>query len=170
MPQSHYGPPFPEKEEQEEYIAPSVPQAQSLAQYETPTAAEQPRSRSPMDHLPYPEDVAKTEAKSRHPSVLSSVGGLSPSPSLTPPPPPQAQSPALQTFTFITYPDTEPKGYGHGGERDEHGNDEDGSPLRRGRRGKKQPKKDPFLACFFCRGRKIACQPKGGYGEDRTCR
>ncbi|KAI0301036.1 hypothetical protein B0F90DRAFT_1587415, partial [Multifurca ochricompacta] len=31
------------------------------------------------------------------------------------------------------------------------------------------PKKDPFLACFFCRGRKIACHPKSEGGEDRTC-
>jgi hypothetical protein len=168
--QSHYASPSPEKEEQEAYLASSVPQAQSQTQYETSTAAEpigvQPRARSPMDHLPYPEDVAKT----RQSSVFSSTEGLSPSPSSTPPPPPRPQSPALQTFTFITYPDTEPKGHGHGGECDERGNDEDGSPLRRGRRGKKQPRKDPFLACFFCRGRKIACQPKGGFGEDRTCR
>ena len=172
MPQSHYAPPSQEGEEQEAYLASSVPQAQSQTQYETLAAAEpvgvQPRARSPMDHLPYSENIARAEAKSRQSSVFSSTGGLSPSPSSTPPP--RSRSPALQTFTFITYPDTEPKGHGRGGEWDEHDNDEDGSSLRRGRRGKKQPKKDTFLACFFCRGRKIACQPKSGCGEDRTCR
>jgi hypothetical protein len=118
-----------------------------------------------MDHLPYPEDVAKAESRSKHSSVFS-TGGLSPSPSSTPPRP---LSPIPQTLTFITYPDTEPKGHGRGGESDELDIDDDGSPMRRGRRGKKLPKKDPFLACFFCRGRKIACHPKNEGGEARTC-
>ncbi|KZV60110.1 hypothetical protein PENSPDRAFT_542946, partial [Peniophora sp. CONT] len=30
--------------------------------------------------------------------------------------------------------------------------------------------KDPgFLACFFCRGRKISCMPPPADSEDRTC-
>jgi hypothetical protein len=116
------------------------------------------RGRSPMGHLPY-EDIAKAR-KSRRSSVFS---GFSSSPSSTPRP----RSPILQTLTFITYPDLEPKGHGRGGECDD-GDDDDGSP-RRGRRGRKQPKKEPFLACYFCRGRKIACHPKNDGGEDKTC-
>ncbi|KAH9988450.1 hypothetical protein BJV74DRAFT_464006 [Russula compacta] len=141
-----------------------------------------PRARSPMDHLPYPEDLGiKTEGPCRHTSGVFGAGGQqqqrSPSPASTPTP--TLLSPILQTqLTFITYPETEPRalrdgrgGGGGGGESDEHGDDDDGgcSPSRRGRRGKKQPKKDPFLACFFCRGRKIACHPKNEGGEDRTC-
>lgn len=141
-----------------------------------------PRARSPMDHLPYPEDLGiKTEGPCRHTSgVFSGAGGQqqrSPSPASTPTPIPL--SPVLQTqLTFITYPETEPRalrdgrgGGAGGGESDELGDDDDGgcSPSRRGRRGKKQPKKDPFLACFFCRGRKIACHPKNEGGDDRTC-
>jgi len=72
----------------------------------------------------------------------------------------------MQTLTFISYPDLEPKGHGRGGECDD--DDDEGSPPR-GRRGKKQPKKEPFLACYFCRGRKIACHPKNDGGEDKTC-
>ncbi|KAH9041154.1 hypothetical protein EDB84DRAFT_1559757 [Lactarius hengduanensis] len=102
------------------------------------------RGRSPMGHLPYQEDIAKA--------------GI---------------NPVLQTLTltFITYPDLEPKGHGRGGDCDGNGDDDDDddSSPRRGRRGKKQPKKEPFLACFFCRGRKIACHPKNDGGEDRTC-
>jgi hypothetical protein len=75
----------------------------------------------------------------------------------------------LQTLTFITYPDLEPKGHGRGGECDGNGDDDDDDSPRRGRRGKKQPKKEPFLACYFCRGRKIACHPRNDGGEDRTC-
>ncbi|ETW75597.1 hypothetical protein HETIRDRAFT_144838 [Heterobasidion irregulare TC 32-1] len=30
-------------------------------------------------------------------------------------------------------------------------------------------KKQPFLACFFCRGRKIACGPPPPESADRTC-
>ncbi|KAI0246462.1 hypothetical protein BJV78DRAFT_1254546 [Lactifluus subvellereus] len=170
VPQTHHTPAPATKEDQEAYIAASAPQAQ--CQYEAPAPEPKarptsvpPRTRSPMDHLPYPEDVAKAESMSRHSSVFS-AGGLSSSPSSTPPRP---LSPILQTLTFITYPDTEPKRHGRGGESDEHDNDDDGSPSRRGRRGKKQPKKDPFLACFFCRGRKIACHPKSEGGEDKTC-
>jgi len=39
---------------------------------------------------------------------------------------------------------------------------------RRGRAWEERAKKDPFLACFFCRGRKIACHPKNDGGEDRN--
>jgi hypothetical protein len=161
------------KKEQEAYMAAST---QVQSQYEAPAPSPasmpevkpscmSPRTRSPMDHLPYLEDATKAESKSRHSSVFS-TGGLSSSPSSTPPRP---LSPVLQTLTFITYPDTEPKGHGRGAESDEHDNDDEGSPSRRGRRGKKQPKKDLFLACFFCRGRKIACHPRNDGGEDRTC-
>jgi hypothetical protein len=120
------------------------------------------RGRSPMGHLPYKEDIAKEGIKSRRSSVLSR---LSSTPSSTPRPP----SPILQTLTFITYPDLEPKGHGRGGECDGNGDDDDDDSPRRGRRGKKQPKKEPFLACYFCRGRKIACHPRNDGGEDRTC-
>ncbi|KAH9022577.1 hypothetical protein EDB85DRAFT_2151716 [Lactarius pseudohatsudake] len=122
------------------------------------------RGRSPMGHLPYQEDIAKAGIKSRRSPDFSR---RSSSRSSTPRP----SSPVLQTLTFITYPDLEPKGHGRGGDCDGNGDDDDdddGSP-RRGRRGKKQPKKEPFLACFFCRGRKIACHPKNDGGEDRTC-
>ncbi|KAI9463357.1 hypothetical protein F5148DRAFT_199532 [Russula earlei] len=152
---------------------PSPPKVKS----ESP--ARLPRARSPMGHLPYPEDLANANASARaddrrgHSSVFSAAGGdPSPSPASTPAP----LSPVLQTLTFIRYPETEPRyhrdGRGAGGaESDEFGDDEDGvfSPSRRGRRGRKEPKKDPFLACFFCRGRKIACHPKNEGGEDRTC-
>ncbi|KAI9455360.1 hypothetical protein BJY52DRAFT_1224704 [Lactarius psammicola] len=125
------------------------------------------RGRSPMGHLPYQEDIAKAGTKSRRSSIFS---GLSSSSSSTPRPP--SPIPVLQPLTFITYPDLEPKGHGRGGDCDGNGDDDDddddGSP-RRGRRGKKQPKKEPFLACFFCRGRKIACHPKNDGGEDKTC-
>ncbi|KAA1472938.1 hypothetical protein DENSPDRAFT_765553, partial [Dentipellis sp. KUC8613] len=30
-------------------------------------------------------------------------------------------------------------------------------------------KPPPFLACFFCRGRKIACTPPKPGNPDRTC-
>ena len=174
VPQTHYAPAPATEEDQVAYMAASAPQAQRQHEAPAPEPASKPqtkstsvppRTRSPMDHLPYPEDVAKAESQSRHSSVFS-TGGLSPSPSPTPPRP---LSPILQTLTFIPYPDTEPKGHGRGGESDEHDNDDDGSPSRRGRRGKKQPKKEPFLACFFCRGRKIACHAKIESGEDRTC-
>ena len=118
------------------------------------------RGRSPMGHLSH-EDMASAK-KSRRSSVFS---GFSSTPSSTPCP----RSPILQTLTFITYPDLEPKGHGRGGEYDGHADDDDDGSPRRGRRGKKQPKKEPFLACFFCRGRKIACHPKNDGGEDKTC-
>ncbi|KAH9171957.1 hypothetical protein EDB89DRAFT_2174220 [Lactarius sanguifluus] len=123
------------------------------------------RGRSPMGHLPYQEDIAKAGIKSRRSPDFS---GRSSSPSSTPRP----SSPVLQPLTFITYPDLEPKGHGRGGDCDGNGDDDDDDDdgsSRRGRRGKKQPKKEPFLACFFCRGRKIACHPKNDGGEDRTC-
>ncbi|KAI9437681.1 hypothetical protein H4582DRAFT_2077275 [Lactarius indigo] len=122
------------------------------------------RGRSPMGHLPYQEDIAKAGIKSSRSSEFS---GRSSSPSSTPRP----SSPVFQPLTFITYPDLEPKGHGRGGDCDGNGDDDDDddSSSRRGRRGKKQPKKEPFLACFFCRGRKIACHPKNDGGEDRTC-
>ena len=178
--------PAPAQEQQQPYEAAYAPAAQD--HYVAPPAPEAPpapvlapspaplvrmkrkassesmdirsRGRSPMGHLPL-EDMAKAR-KSRRSSVFS---GFSSSPSSTPRP----RSP-MQTLTFITYPDLEPKGHGRGGECDGHGDDDDddGSP-RRGRRGKKQPKKEPFLACYFCRGRKIACHPKNDGGEDKTC-
>ncbi|KAA1475918.1 hypothetical protein DENSPDRAFT_883923 [Dentipellis sp. KUC8613] len=47
------------------------------------------------------------------------------------------------------------------------------SPLRARRRGikkKEKPSKPPpFLACFFCRGRKIACTPLDPDSPDKTC-
>lgn len=84
------------------------------------------------------------------------------------------------------YPETEPRGHregqtggggvgGNGGvdseELDE--DDDEGGALpsspQRGRSGEKEPKKDPLLACFFCRGRKVACHPRNEAGGDRTC-
>ena len=159
---------------QDQYVAPApeAPPAPALAPPPTPlvrmkrkasseSMGIRPRGRSPMGHLPL-EEMAKAR-KSRRSSVFS---GFSSSPSSTPRP----RSPILQqTLTFITYPDLEPKGHGRGGECDGHGDDDDDGSPRRGRRGKKQPKKEPFLACFFCRGRKIACHPKNDGGEDKTC-
>ena len=37
-------------------------------------------------------------------------------------------------------------------------------------RARRGSKKQPFLACFFCRGRKIACCPPPPDSEDRTCK
>ncbi|KAI0313939.1 hypothetical protein OF83DRAFT_1035259, partial [Amylostereum chailletii] len=31
------------------------------------------------------------------------------------------------------------------------------------------PRKEPFLACFFCRGRKIACHAPEPDKKDQTC-
>ncbi|KAH9961546.1 hypothetical protein BC827DRAFT_1155302 [Russula dissimulans] len=148
-----------------------------------------PRAESPMAHLPYPEDVAAAAAATTN---LDTADGQrqyswpgaqrqqqqSPSPASTPAP----LSPVapVQTLTFIRYPETEPRSHRNGRARGGSGTESDDlaeddewssspSSQRRGRRGKKQPKKDPFLACFFCRGRKIACHPKNDGGEDRTC-
>ncbi|KAF8271496.1 hypothetical protein EI94DRAFT_1797014 [Lactarius quietus] len=163
---------------QDQYVAPLAPEAPAAppAPVQAPTPGPPPvrmkrkassqsvdtrsRGRSPMGHLPY-DDIAKAR-KSRRSSVFS---GFSSSPSSTPRP----RSPVMQTLTFIRYPDLEPKGHGRGGECDGHGEDDDDGSPRRGRRGKKQPKKEPFLACYFCRGRKIACHPKNDGGEDKTC-
>ncbi|KAI0293225.1 hypothetical protein BC826DRAFT_1016006 [Russula brevipes] len=191
VPQHHYAPPSA-KEDQQPYTVASGPALDAQDHYAEPVPAAvsapsepkaessgaPPRARSPMDHLPYPEDVPiKAERKSKHPSALN-ARRQSPPPrptsTRTSTPTPAPVSPALPPLTFITYPETEPRGLrdgrgGGGTESDDHGDDDDGSsPSRRGRRGKKQPKKDPFLACFFCRGRKIACHPKTD-GEDRTC-
>lgn len=174
-------PPAPEA--QGPYAAPAPTPARSKPKTESP-GQPPPRAKSPMGHLPYPEDIAAAKAaENRHqrrPSSLPSSHGVahqqqqqqSPSPASTPMP----LTPVQQTLTFITYPETEPRAYrdgrgGSGVDSDDLGDDDDGgsSPSRRGRRGKKQPKKDPFLACFFCRGRKIACHPKNEGGEDRTC-
>jgi hypothetical protein len=173
---------------QNHYVAP-VPVTAQVHVCSTKPKAESPvvppRGKSPMGHLPYPEDMVgiKAEDQRRDPSVLQG-GAQSPSPASTRTrtPTPTPLSPFLQTLTFITYPETEPRGHrdgrdgggaaGAGGaESDELGDDDDGShsPPRRGRRGKKQAKKDPFLACFFCRGRKIACHPRDEGGGDRTC-
>lgn len=158
---------------QDQYVAPLAPQAPKTPPAPVQALSPVPpvrmkrkassmdvrsRGRSPMGHLPY-EDIAKAR-KSRRSSVFS---GFSSSPSSTPRP----RSPILQTLTFITYPDLEPRSHGRG-ECDGHDDDDEGSP-RRGRRGRKQPKKEPFLACYFCRGRKIACHPKNDGGEDKTC-
>jgi hypothetical protein len=137
-----------------------------------------------MGHLPYPEDMVgiKAEGQREDPSVLQGWA-QSPSPASTRTRTPTLTplSPFLQTLTFITYPETEPRGHrdgrdgggtpGAGGsESDElDDDDESHSPPRRGRRGKKQAKNDLFLACFFCRGRKIACHPRNEDGGDRTC-
>jgi hypothetical protein len=191
-PQHHYPAP-PAKEDQQPYTVASAPALDAQEHYAEPVPAAAaapsepkaepsgapPRARSPMDHLPYPEDVPiKAESKGKLPSALN-ARGQSPPPrptsTPTPTPTPAPVSPALPPLTFITYPETEPRvlrdGRGGGGtESDDHGDDDDGSsPSRRGRRGKKQPKKDPFLACFFCRGRKIACHPKIEGSEDKTC-
>jgi len=164
-------PPAPEAQGQ--YVAPAPAPARSKPKTESPGLP--PRAKSPMGHLPYPEDIAAAKAEGqRRPSSVPSSHGVAqlPSPASTPIP----LTPVQQTLTFITYPETEPRAYrdgrgGSGVDSDELGDDDDGgsSPSRRGRRGKKQPKKDPFLACFFCRGRKIACHPKNEGSEDRTC-
>jgi len=152
-----------------------------------------PRAKSPMAHLPYPEDVAAAAAitkiaddkrqhswpRGQQQQQQQQQQQSSPSPASTPAP----LSPVapVQTLTFIRYPDTEPRWHrdvragGSGAESDDLAEDDEWSSSpssqsqRRGRRGKKEPKKDPFLACFFCRGRKIACHPKNDGGEDRTC-
>ena len=139
-----------------------------------------PRSQSPMGHLPYPEDIV-TKAEGR-------CGDGLPSPVLT-----RSRSSAptpfshnLRTLTFIMYPETEPWGHREGetggggvggnGRVDSEELNEDGdeggalppSPWR-GRSGERDPKKDPLLACFFCRGRKVACRPRNEVGGDGTC-
>jgi hypothetical protein len=172
---------------QDHYVAP-VPVTAQADVHSTKPKAESPvlppRGKSPMGHLPYPEDMVsiKAEGQRRDPSVLRGwAQSPSPASTRTRTPTPTPLSPFLQTLTFITYPETEPRGnrdgrdgggtLAAGAESDELGDDDDGShsPPRRGRRGKKQPKKDPFLACFFCRGRKIACHPRNEAGGDRTC-
>jgi len=181
-------------------VAPSVPTPSAQSQYVAPVPAQvsvrstkpkaesptrPPRGKSPMGHLPYPEDMGgiKAEVQRRDSFVLRAVAqSPSPASTRTRTPTPTPLSPFLQTLTFITYPETEPRGHrdgrdgggtagASGAESDELGDDDDGSysPPRHGRRGKKQPKKDPFLACFFCRGRKIACHPRNEAGGDRTC-
>jgi hypothetical protein len=185
------------EERQQTYTATSAPAPDMRSQYVAPVPAPPPvhltmhkaespylppRGKSPMGHLPYPEDtVIKAEDQHRDPSVHK-AGTQLPSPASTPTP--MSLSLFLQTLTFITYPETAPRGhgegrYGGGGagsdgaeseDLDDDGDDEGSySPPRRGRRGKKQPKKDSFLACFFCRGRKIACHPRTEAGGDRTC-
>lgn len=169
---------------QSQYIAPApapAPVRSTQARAKSPDRP--PRGKSPMGHLPYPDDIA-IKAEDRDPSVHRARTQLpSPASTHTRSPTPTPLSPFLQTLTFITYPDTEPRGQrdgrnggsgggGGGGGTDSEDFDEDEdsySPPRRGRRGKKEPKKDPFLACFFCRGRKIACHPRSETGGDRTC-
>ena len=180
--------PAPNPDAQSHYVAPVPVTAQAPVSPTKPKAeppVRPPRGKSPMGHLPYPEEIVgiKAEGQHRDPSVLRR-GAQSPSPASTGTrtPTPIPLSPFLQTLTFITYPETEPRGHrdgrdgggtvgANGAESDEFGEDDDGShsPPRRGRRGKKEPKKDPFLACFFCRGRKIACHPRNEAGGDRTC-
>jgi hypothetical protein len=179
----------PNPDSQNHYVAPVPVTAQAPVRSTKPGAespVRPPRGKSPMGHLPYPEDMVsiKAEGQRRDPSVLRGwAQSPSPASTRTRTPTPAPLSPFLQTLTFITYPETEPRGHrdgrdgggtaGAGGtESDELGDDDDDgshSPPRRGRRGKKQPKKDPFLACFFCRGRKIACHPRDEDGGDRTC-
>ncbi len=197
-PQPQYAP-VVAQEQQQPYVAAYTPEppAQYVAQVSPPPASEVPsapvpasvptpgpspaplagtkrkssslspsirsRGRSPMGHLPFREDIAGAGTKSMRSSIY---GRRSTSASPSTPRPP---SPVLQTLTFIPYPDLEPKGHGRGGDYDGHGDDEDDGSPRRGRRGKKLPKKEPFLACFFCRGRKIACHPKNDGGDDKTC-
>jgi hypothetical protein len=145
-------------------VAPSVPEVPLVpvpAPLPAPSARKR-KGRSPMGHLPYPEDIARI--KLRQSSVFSR---LSSSPSSTPRP----LSPVSQTLTSITYPDLELKGHSRGGDSECDGNgddDDEGSPCR-GRRGKKQVRKEQ-LACYFCRGRKIGCHTKNNSGEDMTCR
>lgn len=178
----------PSPDAQKHYAAPAPVTAQASVRptkLKAESPVRPPRGKSPMGHLPYPEDVVsiKGEVQCGDPFALRG-GAQSPSPASTRTrtPTPTLLSPFLQTLTFITYPETEPRGHrdgrdgggtaGAGGtESDELGDDDDGShsPPRRGRRGKKEPKKDPFLACFFCRGRKIACHPRNEDGGDRTC-
>lgn len=171
---------------QRQYVAPvpvPAPPVRS-AKREAQSPDLPPRGKSPMGHLPYPEEIgAKAEGRCRGPSLHRAITQLpSPAPTRTRSPTPTL-SPYLQTLTFITYPETEPRGHregrnggggvgGNGGADSEELDEDDeegGSPPRRGRRGKKEPKKDPFLACFFCRGRKIACHPRHEVGGDRTC-
>ena len=170
-----------------QYIAPVVPPEPvpppSNRMAETPVPL--PRVKSPMAHLPYPEDIAAAaaaaaantgddkpqhslpEGQQQSPFPMSTVAPLSP----------VVLAPAL---TFIQYPGTETRSHydGHAGGRgvesdDLAENDEphsSPSSQRRGRRGKKQPKKDVFLGCSFCRERKIACHPKNNGGKGRACR
>jgi hypothetical protein len=182
----HYTPPMAREDQQLPYVAASSPAADTQNQYiastSTPARSKPktmtseavwlPRARSPMGHLPYPEEVAAAKAKAEGQHRPSSApSAQSSSPASTPLP----LTPVQQTLTFITYPETEPRTQhdsrgGSGAESDDPWDEDDSSsPSRRGRRGKKQPKKDPSLACFFCRGRKIACHPKNEGGEDRTC-
>ncbi|KAH9991794.1 hypothetical protein BJV77DRAFT_1068103 [Russula vinacea] len=197
-PRPHYTPETVKEEPQQTYMAASAPGSNAQRQYIAPAPApapvrstqarakspdRPPRGKSPMGHLPYPDDIA-IKAEDRDPSVHRARTQLpSPASTHTRSPTPTPLSPFLQTLTFITYPDTEPRGQrdgrnggsgggGGGGGTDSEDFDEDEdsySPPRRGRRGKKEPKKDPFLACFFCRGRKIACHPRSETGGDRTC-
>ena len=190
-------------ERQQTYIAASAPApAPDVQQYVAPVPVSAPapavrptkrevqspdlppRGNSPMGHLPYPEDIGiKAEGRRRDASLHRATTQLPSSASTqTRSPTPTPLSPYLQTLTFITYPETEPRGHregrnggggvaGNGGADSEELDDDDDDealPPRRGRRGKKEPKKDPFLACFFCRGRKIACHPKNESG-DKTC-
>ncbi|KAF8472990.1 hypothetical protein DFH94DRAFT_684451 [Russula ochroleuca] len=202
-PRPHFTPETAKEERQQTYMAASGPAPDAQSQYVVPAPAapapapvrstqaraqspdRPPRGKSPMGHLPYPEEIRiKAESQGRDPSLHRARTQLpSPASTHTRSPTPTPLSPFLQTLTFITYPDTEPRGQrdgrnggggggGGGGTESEEFDDEDDdsySPPRRGRRGKKEPKKDPFLACFFCRGRKIACHPRSETGGDRTC-
>ena len=61
------------------------------------------------------------------------------------------------------------EGEGEGrGEKSHASGSSSGSGARA--RARKGSKKQPFLACFFCRGRKIACCPPPPDNEDRTCK
>ena len=145
-----------------------------------------PRVKSPMAHLPYPEDIAAAAAAA---TTTTNTGDDKPQHSL---PEGQQQSPSpvstaaplspvvlAPALTFIQYSGTETHSHcdGHAGgggvESDDLAENDEPHPSpssqRRGRRGKKQPKKVVFLACFFCRERKIACHPKNDGDEDRTC-
>ncbi|KAI0058389.1 hypothetical protein BV25DRAFT_1919282 [Artomyces pyxidatus] len=86
--------------------------------------------------------------------------------------PTSVSGPAEYTFITTTYLDVDSANHFH--ELDMRVSEgPDGLGGRRGGRratGSKAPRKEPFLACFFCRGRKIACHLQEVEGSgDRTC-
>ncbi|KAH9025487.1 hypothetical protein EDB84DRAFT_1440399 [Lactarius hengduanensis] len=165
------------------YVAMFTPAAQN--QYVAPVSPPVPEAPPAPVPAPSPAPPCSVEAQGKLPVLGYSL----PRPVADGPPAvPGGHSqggdqvralPRLQRMVLVVIVDTasfkphlEPKGHGRGGDCDGNGDDDDDdddSSPRRGRRGKKQPKKEPFLACFFCRGRKIACHPKNDGGEDRTC-
>ncbi|KAF8265978.1 hypothetical protein EI94DRAFT_1702081 [Lactarius quietus] len=144
------------QEQQPPYEAVYTPAAQD---HTTPPALEVPSvpEQAPSPSLPVRQTKRKASSLSRNISRGRSPMGHLPYDDIAK----VRKSRRSPAFNF------EPKGDGHGSDWGKHDDDEDNS-LRHERHGKK-PKTESFFACYFCRGRKIACHPEDDRGDDRTC-